>query len=109
MKSSGIACSHLRRRVWPKSFAFLRGAYLMGIAAGSQLSNRICEKITNSLTCTRFLVGAVLGANLLGFLVGSILFNLVVHVSYLWTLLPISFAAACLGALFPLLCHISIF
>jgi spermidine synthase len=92
-----------------KSFAFLLGAYLMGIAAGSQLSNRICEKITNPLTCTRFLVGAVLGANLLGFLVGPILFNLVVHGSYLWTLLPISFAAACLGALFPLLCHISIF
>src|SRR6202158_703423 len=29
-----------------KSFAFLLGAYLMGIAAGSQVSNRICEKIT---------------------------------------------------------------
>ena len=92
-----------------KSFAFLLGAYLMGIAAGSQASNRICKKITNPLSCTRFLVGAVLGANLLGFLVGPILFNLVLHVSYLWTLVPIGLAAACLGALFPLLCHISIF
>jgi len=32
----------------------------------------------------------------------------VVHVSYLWTLVPSSLAAACLGAVFPLLCHISI-
>ena len=91
-----------------KSFAFLLGAYLMGIAAGSLVSNRICKKITNPLSCTRFLVGTVLGANLLGFLVGPILFNLVLHVSYLWTLVPIGLAAACLGALFPLLCHISI-
>jgi predicted membrane-bound spermidine synthase len=91
-----------------KSFAFLLGAYLLGIAAGSQVSNRICKKITNPLSCTRFLVGAVLGANLLGFLVGPILFNLVLHVSYLWTLVPIGLAAACLGAVFPLLCHISI-
>src|SRR5712671_5647664 len=91
-----------------KSFAFLLGAYLLGIAAGSQVSNRICQKITNPLSCTRFLVSAVLGANLLGFLVGPILFNLVAHVSYLWTLVPIGLAAACLGALFPMLCHISI-
>jgi spermidine synthase len=91
-----------------KSFAFLLGAYLMGIAAGSQASNRICQKITSPLGCTRFLVGTVLGANLLGFLVGPMLFNLVLRVSYLWTLVPIGLAAACLGALFPLLCHISI-
>jgi spermidine synthase len=91
-----------------KSFSFLLGAYLLGIAAGSLVSNRICEKITNPLTFTRFLVATVLGANLLGFLVGPILFNLVLHASYLWTLVPIALAAACLGAVFPLLCHISI-
>ena len=91
-----------------KSFAYLLGAYLTGIGAGSLVSNRICKKITNPQTFTRFLVGTVLGANLLGFLVGPILFNLVLHVSYLWTLVPIALAAACLGAVFPLLCHISI-
>ena len=91
-----------------KSFAFLLGAYLAGIAAGSAVSHRACEKITNPQSFTRLLVGTVLGANLLGFLVGPILFNLVLHVSYLWTLVPIGLAAACLGAVFPLLCHISI-
>ncbi len=91
-----------------KSFAFLLGAYLFGIATGSQVSNRICKKFVDPQKFTRFLVGTVLGANLLGFLVGPILFSLVVRVSYLWTLVPIALAAACLGAVFPLLCHISI-
>jgi spermidine synthase len=91
-----------------KSFAFLLGAYLMGIALGSQAAQRICEKVTNPLTFTRVLVGTVVVANLLGFVVAPILFVLVVHVSYLWALVPIGLAAACLGAVFPLLCHISI-
>jgi spermidine synthase len=91
-----------------KSFAFLLGAYLTGIGAGSVVSNRICKKIISRQSFTRFLAGTVFGANLIGFLVGPILFNLVLHVSYLWTLLPIGVAAACLGAVFPLLCHMSI-
>jgi spermidine synthase len=91
-----------------KSFAFLLGAYLAGIAAGSHVSNRVCEKITGLQPFTRFLFATVIGANLLGFLVGPILFNLVLHYSYLWSLLPIGLAAACLGAVFPLLCHISV-
>jgi spermidine synthase len=91
-----------------KSFAFLLGAYLAGIGLGSLASNRICKKIADPQSFTRFLAGTILGANLLGFLVGPILFRLVVHVSYLWTLVPIGLAAACLGAVFPLLCHLSI-
>src|SRR3984957_19556516 len=91
-----------------KSFAFLLGAYLAGIGFGSLACNRICEKITNQQSFTRFLVGTVFGASLLGFLVGPILFSLVVHASLLWTLVPIGLAAACSGAVFPLLCHISI-
>ena len=91
-----------------KSFAFLLGAYLLGIGVGSQGAQRICEKVTNPLTFTRVLVGTVIGANLLGFMVAPILFALVARVSYLWALVPIGLAAACLGAVFPLLCHISI-
>jgi spermidine synthase len=90
-----------------KSFAFLLGAYLAGIGAGSLVTNRICKRITDPQTFIRILVAAVFGANLLGFLVGPILCNLVVHASYLWTLVPIAVAAACLGAVFPMLCHIS--
>jgi spermidine synthase len=91
-----------------KSFAFLLGAYLLGIALGSQMVNRLCTTIRDPRTFVRFLVATVFGANILGFLVGPILFHLVVHVSYLWTLVPIGIAAACLGAIFPMLCHISI-
>lgn len=91
-----------------KSFAFLLGAYLLGIAGGSQVTNHFCRTITDPRAFVRFLVITVLGANLIGFLVGPILFYLVVHVSLLWSLLPISIAAACLGAVFPMLCHISI-
>jgi spermidine synthase len=91
-----------------KSFAFLLGAYLAGIAYGSDVTNRVCKKVKDPQTFVRFLVGMVFGANLLGFLVGPILFYLVVHFSYMWTLLPIGLAAACLGAVFPMLCHVSI-
>ncbi len=91
-----------------KSFAFLLGAYLVGIGLGSLACNRLCSQVTNPRNFTRLLVASVFGANLLGFMVGPILFNLVIHASYLWTLVPIGLAAACLGAVFPMLCHISI-
>jgi spermidine synthase len=91
-----------------KSFAYLLGAYLAGIGFGSLACNRICQKVTNPISLTRLLVGTVFGANLLGFMVGPILFNLVAHASYRWALVPIAVAAACLGAVFPLLCHVSI-
>jgi spermidine synthase len=91
-----------------KSFAYLLGAYLAGIAAGSLVTNRICKAITAPQSFLRFLVAAVFSANLLAFLVGPILFHLVTRVSYLWALLPIALAAACLGAVFPMLCHIAI-
>jgi spermidine synthase len=90
-----------------KSFAFLLGAYLAGMGGGSLVTNRICKRITDSQIFIRILVAAVFGANLLGFLVGPILCNLVLHASYLWTLVPIAVAASCLGAVFPMLCHIS--
>jgi spermidine synthase len=91
-----------------KSFAFLLGAYLAGMGAGSVVSNRICARVSHLPTLTRLLVGIVFAANVLGFLVGPILIHLVVHVSYLWSLVPIGFAAAGLGVVFPLLCHIAI-
>ena len=91
-----------------KSFAFLLGSYLMGIGAGSLVINRLCQQITKPLAFIRFLVTAVFAANVLGFLIAPILFELVRHVSHLWTLIPIGIAAACLGSIFPLLCHVSI-
>jgi len=91
-----------------KSFAFLLGAYLFGIAVGSDLANRVCKNVAASQTFIRFLFATIFCANVLGFLAGPILFYLVVHVSFLWTLLPIGMAAAGLGAVFPMICHVSI-
>jgi spermidine synthase len=91
-----------------KSFAYLLGAYLAGIAGGSLVTNRLCKAVSNPQTFLRFLVAAVFSANLLAFLVGPILFHLVTRVSYLWALLPIAVAASCLGAVFPMLCHVAI-
>ncbi len=90
-----------------KSFAFLLGAYLAGLAVGSLVANRVCTHFVSARSFFRFLVVAVLGANLVGFLVGPILLELAVQASYLWTLVPIGVAAACLGAVFPMLCHVS--
>jgi spermidine synthase len=91
-----------------KSFAFLLGTYLAGIAAGSMLANRFCKEIVDPRTSIRFLAAAMFGANLLSFLAGPILFSLVTRISYLWVLIPIGFAASCLGIIFPMLCHVSI-
>ncbi|HXY15718.1 MAG TPA: fused MFS/spermidine synthase [Terriglobales bacterium] len=91
-----------------KSFAFLLGAYLAGIAGGSILTNYSWGRIKTGQTFMRLLIATIFGANLVGFLVAPFLFSLVVRVSYLWSLPAISIAAAGLGAMFPLLCHISI-
>ena len=91
-----------------KSFSFLLGAYLAGIGIGSIFANWFCGSVRNSKTFVQGLVACVFAANLVGFLVAPILFQLVVNVSYLWTLIPIGIAAGCLGAVFPLLCHISV-
>ena len=91
-----------------KSFAFLLGAYLAGIAYGSNIANRICKRFTDQQTFTRFLASMIIAANLLGFLVSPLLFYVVIHFSLMWSLLPIGLSAAGLGTIFPMLCHVSI-
>jgi spermidine synthase len=91
-----------------KSFAFLLGSYLLGVGAGAQIVGRLCRKARDPISFTRLLVGTVVMANVIAFMVAPFFFALVVRVSLYWILLPISLAAACLGAVFPLLCHISI-
>jgi spermidine synthase len=90
----------------PKSFAFVLGAFLAGIAFGSLFSRRLCR-----IDTTRGLAqiaALVLAANLFGFAVAPLTGLLVVHSSYLWTLPLVAIAAGMLGATFPLICHISI-
>jgi len=90
----------------PKSFAFVLGAFLAGIAFGSLFSRRLC-RIDTSRGLTQ-IAALVLAANLFGFAVAPLTGFLVRHSSYLWTLPLVTVAAGMLGATFPLICHISI-
>jgi predicted membrane-bound spermidine synthase len=90
----------------PKSFAFVLGAFLAGIAFGSLLSRRLCEP--GRLSGLPQIAGLIVGANLLGFAVVPLTAVLVEHGSYLWTLPLVAVAAGLLGATFPLICHISV-
>jgi predicted membrane-bound spermidine synthase len=90
----------------PKSFAFVLGAFLAGIAFGSLFSRRLCRiDTTRGLAQIATLV---LAANLFGFAVAPLTGLLVRYSSYLWTLPLVAIAAGMLGATFPLICHISI-
>ncbi len=91
-----------------KSFAFLLGAYLAGIGFGSLATEPLCRTLSPSRAHFRRVTAFIFAANLLGFLVAPILASIVRYASYSWTLLPIGLAAACLGAVFPLTCHISV-
>lgn len=90
----------------PKSFAFVLGAFLAGIAFGSLLSRRLCRADTGRGLAQ--IATLVLAANLFGFMVAPLTGPIVQHGSYLWTLPLVAVAAGMLGATFPLLCHVSI-
>ena len=85
-------------------FAFVLGAFLLGIAFGSLLSRRLCV----STTLVRPIAILVLLANLLGFSVVPLIALIVRQASYLWTLPLVALTAGLLGATFPLICHISV-
>jgi len=92
-----------------EGFAFVLGAFLFGIALGSLLTRRICRGAASDLRRFATTIGMlVLLANLLGFAIVPLVANLVMKVSYLWTLPLIAIAAGLLGATFPLMCHISV-
>jgi spermidine synthase len=89
----------------PKSFAFVLGAFLAGIAFGSLVSRSLCRPGRLGL---QQIGGLIVGANLLGFAVVPLTSLLAGHGSYLWTLPLVAIAAGLLGATFPLICHISV-
>jgi len=90
----------------PKSFAFVLGAFLAGIAFGSLFSRRLCR--IDTARGLAQIAALVLAANLFGFAVAPLTGLLVRHSSYLWTLPLVALAAGLLGATFPLICHLSI-
>src|SRR5579885_1072991 len=83
----------------PKSFAFVLGAFLAGIAFGSLLSRRLCATVSRATLAQ--IAALVLAANLFGFAVAP-------HASTLWTLPLVALAAGLLGAAFPLICHLAV-
>ena len=95
-----------------KSFAFLLGWFLAGIAFGSLLSRRLCGERAGAGKpaghFVRVIAMLVLAANLLGFLVIPIVAQTVTHISYLFTLPLIAVTAGLMGATFPLMCHVSV-
>lgn len=91
-----------------KSFAFLLGAYLLGIGFGSLGSEGVCERYMAQRTVYRFVTAFIFAANISAFFVAPLLSIIVRKWVYLWALLPISLAAAFLGAVFPFVCHLSV-
>lgn len=89
-------------------FAFVLGAFLMGIAFGSLLSRRMCQSGSDVTRMLRSISSLLMLGTLLGFYVVPLVAFAVRHVSYLWTLPLVAVIAGLLGATFPLLCHISV-
>ncbi|MFL6301497.1 MAG: hypothetical protein ACJ71N_12910 [Terriglobales bacterium] len=91
-----------------KSFAYLLGAYLVGIALGSLVAERLCHGKAVPHRFLRWTAIFVLLSNVVSFLVAPLLAEIVRHSAYYRELPVIALAAGLLGATFPLICHISV-
>ena len=93
-----------------RSFAFVLGAFLAGIAFGSLLSRRLCrEPATRNLPrFVRQIALLVVLANALSFASVPLIALAVRHMDYVVTLPLVAIAAGLLGATFPLMCHVSL-
>lgn len=93
-----------------KSFAYLLGGYLAGIAFGSLVARRLCRDISAEQLprYLRMISGFIVLANLFGFLVVPSVAYAVGLLRYAYTLPLITVAGGLLGAIFPLICHVSI-
>jgi spermidine synthase len=93
-----------------KSFPYLLGAYLAGIAGGAAVSERLCRDASaqNLPRLERTISALIILANLVGFLVVPMVAHAVQYVTYPWTLPLVAIAAGLLGAVFPLLCHVAV-
>ncbi len=93
-----------------KSFAYLLGFFLTGIAIGSLFARRMCrDQVRNDRDrYLRMIAGLVLAANILGYLVLPIVVRLVVYMRYQATMPLVAITTALMGATFPLMCHASL-
>ena len=93
-----------------KAFALLLAAYLEGIAFGSLFSRGICQSVSrkSAARCMGAISGFAILANIAGFLVAPLMAMSMRFVDYVVTLPMVMLSTCLLGALFPLICHVSI-
>jgi predicted membrane-bound spermidine synthase len=89
-------------------FAYVLGAFLLGIAFGSLLSRRMCDSVSDVEKLAKSIGVLVVIANVLGFATVPLVALAVQYINFLWTLPLVAITAALLGATFPLMCHISV-
>lgn len=96
----------------PKVFPYLLGAYLAGIAAGSLVADRLCNKRFTAKECMFSIGAALFGGNLWALFVAPEFANLSGDMPRLYAIyigfVFVAFAAALLSILFPLICHLAI-
>jgi len=94
-----------------QSFALLLAAYLDGVAFGSLFAKVICKKppaLENRQRNLAVIAALVIAANCVSFLVVPLVARSVSSVAYTATLPLVAIAAGLLGAVFPLVTHISV-
>jgi len=93
------------------AFALLLGAYLEGVAFGSLYSKALCTRLARPEHRARVLAivsGLLIVANAIGFLVVPVLAYSLRWAPYMATFFLVALSAGLMGAVFPLLTHISI-
>ncbi len=90
-----------------KAFALLLGAYLEGIALGSLFSRPLCQTISGKKASCGLAVFAI-AANIVSFFVVPLMAFSLKLLDIVVTLPLITISTCLLGALFPLICHVSI-
>jgi spermidine synthase len=94
-----------------RSFSSLLGAYLAGVAFGSLFSKGLCRKlgaVENRRRHLSLISMLAIAANVFGFLVVPFVAYAAHAVNYIVTLPLVVISAGLLGAVFPLVTHISV-
>ena len=91
----------------PRCFSFVLGSFLFGIAFGSLAARRLCRSrnVDSLLKAVSMLVAF---STVLSYLEVPLLARAVQSIPYEFTLPLIALAAGALGAVFPLICHITV-
>jgi spermidine synthase len=90
------------------AFGLMLGAYLLGLAVGSLWSRKWQRLGTGGTGPLGTLAALISRANLAAFLVVPLVSWLVMVAWWPWTLLIVMGAAAALGTILPLICHLAI-